>query len=100
MKELFLNGAKLKTADDVYDAFFRAVGAPSWHGKNCNALNDSIAGGNINDVEVPYCVVIQNYSLIGAEAKKMMDDFIGLIHEIEARGCPVKIRTDKTRRGE
>ena len=43
--------------------------------------------------------LIQNYSLIGAEAKKMMDDFIDLIHEIGARGCPIEIRTDKTRRG-
>jgi RNAse (barnase) inhibitor barstar len=94
MKELFLNGAEWKTSDDVYDAFFKAVGAPPWHGKNFNALNDSIAGGNINKVEVPYCVVIQNYGLIGAGAKKMADDFIDLIYEIGARGCPVEIRTD------
>jgi RNAse (barnase) inhibitor barstar len=95
MKELLLNGAEWKTSDDVYDAFFRAVGAPSWHGKNFNALNDSIARGNINEVEVPYCVVIQNYSLISAGAKKIADDFIDLIHEIGARGCPVEIRTDE-----
>ncbi len=95
MKELLLNGAGWKTSEDVYDAFFKAVGAPSWHGKNFNALNDSIEHGNINQVEVPYCLVIQNYSLIGAGAKKMADDFIDLIHEMAARGCPVEIRTDK-----
>jgi len=95
MKELVLSGAEWKTSDDVYDAFFKAVGAPPWHGKSFNALNDSIAGGNINAVEVPYCVVIQNYGLIGAGAKKMADDFIDLIHEIGARGCPVEIRTGK-----
>jgi RNAse (barnase) inhibitor barstar len=95
MKELFLNGAEWKTSDDVYDAFFKAVGAPSWHGRNFNALNDSIAQGNINEVEVPYCVVIQNYGLISAGAKKMADDFIDLIHEIGTGGCPVEIRTDK-----
>lgn len=95
MKELFLNGAEWKTSDDVYDAFFKAVGAPSWHGRNFNALNDSIAHGNINEVEVPYCVVIQNYELISAGAKRMADDFIDVIHEIGTRGCPVEIRTDK-----
>jgi len=95
MKELVLNGAEWKTSDDVYDAFFKAVGAPSWHDKNFNALNDSIAGGNINEVEVPYCVVIQNYGLIGTEARKMADDFIDLIHEIGERGWPIEIRTDK-----
>jgi hypothetical protein len=99
MKELLLNGAEWKTSDDVCNAYFKAVGAPSWHGRNFNALNDSIADRNIHDVEVPYCVVIQNYGLIGAEAKKMADDFIDLIHEIGARGCPVEIRTGKTRSG-
>ena len=95
MKELLLNGAEWKTSNDVYDAFIKAVGAPYWHGRNFNALRDAIEGGNINDVEVPYCVVIRNYGLIGAGAKEMADDFIDLIHEIGARGCPVEIRTDK-----
>lgn len=94
MKELILDGAHWKTPDDVFDSFFKAVGAPSWHGRNFNALNDSIAGGQINEVEVPYRLVIQNYDSIDAEALKMANDFIGLIREIGARGCPVGIRID------
>ena len=34
MRQLVLNGADWTTKDDVYDAFFRAVGAPEWHGRN------------------------------------------------------------------
>jgi RNAse (barnase) inhibitor barstar len=98
MKELILDGAGWKTSDDVYDSFFKVVGAPSWHGRNFNAVNDSIAGGRINEVEVPYRLVIQNYDLIGAIAKKMVGDFIDLIHEIAARGCPVEIRADNGKR--
>src|SRR6202035_3521458 len=94
MKDLVLDGASWKTRDDVYDAFFKAVGAPSWHGRNFNALNDSIATGRINEIEVPYRLVIQNYDLIGAGAKEMVDDFIDLIHKIAARGCPVKIQVN------
>ena len=48
MKDVVLNGAAWSTKDDVYDAFFRAVGAPEWHGRNFDALRDSIAGGEIN----------------------------------------------------
>jgi len=59
-----------------------------------DALNDSIANGSINKVEVPYRVVLKNYDLIGGEAKKMTDDFVDLIHEIAARGCPVEVRLD------
>jgi RNAse (barnase) inhibitor barstar len=94
MNELLLDGCGWQTTDDVYDAFFRAVGAPEWHGRNFDALNDSIATGSINQVEVPYRLVIQHYDKIGAEAKQMTNDFIDLIREIAARGCPVEIRVE------
>jgi RNAse (barnase) inhibitor barstar len=94
MKELLLDGTGWQTKDDVYDAFFRAVGAPEWHGRNFDALSDSVATGSINQVEVPYLLVIQNYDNIGAGAKQMTDDFIDLIREIAAGGCPVEIRVE------
>lgn len=53
-----LEAATWKTSDDVYDALFAAVGAPTWHGRNFDALNDSIVTGDINCVEVPYRLVI------------------------------------------
>ncbi len=62
MKDIILDGARWSTKDDVYDAFFRAAGAPEWHGRNFDALRDSIAGGSINQVEVPYCLVIKKSS--------------------------------------
>ena len=92
--ELVLDGAEWRTRDDVYDAFFRAVGAPPWHGRNFDALIDSIKHGQINAVEVPYCIVIQNYSLVGPDARQMTSDFVDLVHEMASRGCPVEIRIE------
>ncbi len=94
MKELLLDGAGWQTKDDVFDAFFRAVGAPEWHGRNFDALNDSIVSGSINQVEVPYRLVIKNYDKIGGGARQMTDDFIDLIREIAVGGCPVEIRVE------
>ncbi|MGA7077779.1 MAG: barstar family protein [Terriglobales bacterium] len=94
MKDIILDGARWSTKDDVYDAFFRAAGAPEWHGRNFDALRDSIAGGSINQVEVPYCLVIKNYDKISGEAKRMADDFIDLIHELAAEGCQVEVRAE------
>jgi RNAse (barnase) inhibitor barstar len=91
MRELILDASAWKTKDDVYDSFFKAVGAPEWHGRNLDALNDSIAGGEINAVEVPYRLVIQHHSRVGDGATKMADDFVALIREIAGRGCPVEI---------
>jgi RNAse (barnase) inhibitor barstar len=93
MTELMLDGAGWNRPDDFYDAFFRVVGAPPWHGRNFNALVDSIETGQINAVEVPYRVVICNCDQIGAGAAKIVADFACLVTEIAARGCPVEIRT-------
>ena len=97
MKQLTLNGASWNTKDDVYDAFFAAVDAPPWHGRNLDALNDSIANGEINKVEVPYKVIIQNFDLIGAGARKTADDFVSLIRDIAARGIPVDVEVQNSR---
>jgi len=91
MKDIVLDGAAWSTKDDVYDAFFLAVGAPEWHGRNFDALRDSIAGGSINQVEAPYRLVFKNYDKISGEAIGMADDFIDLIHELAAEGCPVEV---------
>jgi RNAse (barnase) inhibitor barstar len=94
VRELILNGAEWNTKDDVYTSFFHAVGAPPWHGRNFDALIDSIETGEINAIEVPYRLVIQNYSLIGSEALQMAKDFVDLLHKLAARGCPVEVRVE------
>jgi RNAse (barnase) inhibitor barstar len=94
MKELVLDGAGWESKDDLYDAFFAVVEAPSWHGRNFDALNDSIATGGINAIEVPYRLVIKNYDLIGAGARKVAKDFVDFIHEIAEQGCSVEIRVE------
>jgi RNAse (barnase) inhibitor barstar len=98
VKELVLNAEDWNTKNDFYDAFFTAVGAPPWHGRNFDALNDSIATGRINAVEVPYRIVIRNYDRIGTGAVQIVRDFVQLILEISDRGCPVQIRTENSNR--
>jgi RNAse (barnase) inhibitor barstar len=95
MRELILDGSTWQSRDDVYDAFFAVVGAPKWHGRNFDALIDSIEKDSINAVEVPYRLVITHYDSVGAGARKMASDFIDLVQEIKARGCPVDIVTEK-----
>jgi RNAse (barnase) inhibitor barstar len=94
MRTLTLDASAWTTRNDVYDAFFRAVGAPAWHGRNFHALRDSIATGSINAVEVPYAIVVRNSPLAGAGAKQMLDDFADLIRGLAAGGCPVSIRLE------
>src|SRR5579863_1626172 len=94
MREVILDADGWKTKDDAFDAFFKAVGSPEWHGRNFNALRDSIRGGRINEIEVPYRIVVQNYHPANDQIREFVNDFSDLIHEIMARGCPVDIRVE------
>lgn len=94
MKDLILDGAGWTKRDDLYDDFFRAVGAPQWHGRNFNALKDSIVNGSINAIETPYTVVIRNYDRIGPGVKQIASDFVDLIQKIRDSGSPVDVRIE------
>ena len=94
MRELILDGKDWTARDDVYNSFFSAVGAPSWHGRNFDALHDSIVTRNINKIEVPYLIKIKNHGLIGPGARKTADDFVNLLKEFRDAGCPVDIQVE------
>jgi RNAse (barnase) inhibitor barstar len=76
---LLLDGARWKTADDFYNAFLEAVGAPPWHGRNFNALRDSIAGGDINAVGLLYGIVVLGTSRMSEPALAIVERFRELI---------------------
>src|SRR5438552_2309690 len=76
MRELFMDAETWKQQDDLYDSFFNAVGAPSWHGRNFNALRDSIKIGGVNAAQVPYRLVVKNFDKVGDGAKQIAADFV------------------------
>lgn len=96
VSELVLDAEGWQIADDIYDAFFRAVGAPSWHGRNFNALNDSISTGNINKTEVPYRIIIRNAKGMGNDAASLVSEFGDLIQDLQSDGCPVDLLVEES----
>lgn len=91
MREFRLDGSAWKNENDFYDAFFRVVGAPAWHGRNFNALRDSIVTGSINVIEIPYTIHISGVDRMPADVKKLVDDFCALIQEFRAEGYEVSV---------
>jgi RNAse (barnase) inhibitor barstar len=94
MREIIMDGKGWNASDDVYNAFFEAVGAPSWHGHNFDALRDSIVVGRINRIEIPYIIKIKNYNSIRDGAKSMAAEFVHLIKEFQESGYPVDIQIE------
>ncbi len=93
MRELILESSKWQTKDDVYDSVFQAVGAPDWHGRNLDALNDSIGTGQINEIEVPYRLVFRGMTT-SKEANEMKELLTSLLTRLADKGCPVEFRTE------
>jgi RNAse (barnase) inhibitor barstar len=89
MTTITLDGSNWKAPDDFYDAFFEAVGAPKWHGRNFNALRDSIVTGQINRVELPYAVHIRGVATMPPSVRKITEDFCDLIREFRSEGYDV-----------
>ncbi len=94
MLEIVLDGANWRTRDDFYEDFLKAVGAPGWHGRNLDALNDSIGAGSINEVEIPYVVIVRGLSSMSPEARQMVERFCGLIRDLRGDGVEVDVRCE------
>ena len=89
VQDLTLDVQDWQGTDDLYQAFFAAVGAPDWHGKNFDALRDSIGTGRINRIEVPYRIHIANYRTASPGARESVHLFLQLIDDLRSEGCPV-----------
>lgn len=93
-REITLAGARWQSADDAYDALFAALGSPAWHGRNFNALRDSIGVGSINRVETPYCLRITGIESMAPGVRAFVADFADLIRELQADGVQVSINSE------
>ena len=54
-----LDATRWKTVHDFYNALLPALGAPSGHGRNVNALNDSVIWGGMNVIDPPLTIRIR-----------------------------------------
>ena len=93
-REIVLDGAGWHSQDDFYDAFFLAVGSPKTHARHLDALADSICGGQINDVDIPYTLVIRGYGRMQVSARRFVDRVCLVLQELQAEGCDIEVRCE------
>jgi hypothetical protein len=72
MLRIELDARPWRTEGDLIEAVIAALRGPSWHGRNYNALRDSMVTGAINEVAPPYEIVITGT----ANANGEVDDAI------------------------
>ena len=86
MKVIRLDASRWRSPGDFYSALLPELGAPSWHGKNLNALNDSLSGG-INELEPPFAVEVEGSADLSNEMAaflaEVVDVFVGARRKFE-----------------
>ncbi|GGF51062.1 hypothetical protein GCM10011611_66870 [Aliidongia dinghuensis] len=84
MKEISLNASDWRQQSDFYNALLPGLGAPSWHGHNLDALNDSI-GGDMNAVKPPFQIRITNTASIPPDLCGYLHRFAELVTDLRTR---------------
>jgi RNAse (barnase) inhibitor barstar len=79
MKEIRLEASKWKTRDDFYDALLPALGAPAWHGRSLDALNDSIGSDEINELRLPFRLLLVGADAIPSELRIYLKKFAEVV---------------------
>ncbi|MCX4030517.1 barstar family protein [Endozoicomonas sp. SM1973] len=54
--EITVDWKQIQSEGDFYDIFLPQIQAPEWHGRNLNALIDSLVAGDINLIEPHYTI--------------------------------------------
>lgn len=84
MRTISLDASDWKTVDDFYTAFFAAVGAPAWHGRNMDAVEESIITGEINQIEFPYDIHILGGANVPEDVRRVLEHLDDIFQKARA----------------
>jgi hypothetical protein len=76
-----LDGECWADVPDAIEELLKALAAPDWHGRNMNALIDSIAVGSINGIEPPYEIRVHGARRMSSEVRLFLDDLARYVEE-------------------
>lgn len=76
--ELEIDWEKIRDENDFYDLFLSQVSAPDWHGRNLDALNDSVVSGGIVNSGPPFNVTHINCSKAPKSIREFQESVISI----------------------
>jgi RNAse (barnase) inhibitor barstar len=85
VRQIMLDARPWRTENDFIEAIISALGGPTWHGRNYNALYDSMVVGSINEIEPPYEIVIKGVRAANAEVADAIRCFLLRVEEWRTR---------------
>ena len=89
--EIVIDWAMLKDEEEFYNSLLPQLSAPEWHGRNLDALADSIITGSINDVEPPYTITSLNEASVVVGMKGFQVLVLEILREAEQSGREIHV---------
>lgn len=77
-----LDAAHWREVDDLYNALLAALGAPQWHGRNLNALEESLADDDINKVRQPFSIEVASADRASPIVRRALDGLADLVRDL------------------
>lgn len=91
MRDIEISAAGCIQPSDLYEEILQALGSPSCHGRNLDALWDSITGGDLNEVNPPFRVTVHGALQLSPECETLLGKLEILFAEARTLGVAVEI---------
>ena len=89
--EISIDWKEIDSEKKFYDLFFRQVKAPEWHGRNLDALADSLITGQINKIEPPYTIINLNTSSVPEHIVEFQREVLSIFSEASIERSEIKV---------
>jgi RNAse (barnase) inhibitor barstar len=89
--QITLHPTLWKSEEDFFDEVLRNLDAPDWHGKNYDALSDSLVTGQVNGVEPPIKFVIEETQTLPQIAAHALAELESIAAEARSNGRIVEV---------
>jgi len=81
MKVIRLDATGWRSSEDFYSELLPQLGAPAWHGRNLNALEDSLYGG-INEVVPPFKVELRGAQGLQPQLRQFVSEVTAVFDNV------------------
>ena len=86
-----IDWGEVSTEIEFFEIFLPQVKAPNWHGRNLNALADSIVTGDINGTEPPYTICNIGTESVSGNIKSFQVEVFEIFQEARDAGREINV---------
>ena len=91
MYRITLDGSRWRSQADFYAALLDVIGDPGWHGRNLDALDETLRVGDVHTINPPFAVHIIGAATMAHEVRTYLDRFLALAAALRADGVVVDV---------